>query len=150
MPLFILIFISLLSFSCTTSVQKSGKIDSDKYLMEFKDLNKIQIIEILGEPSSIDSLTNSYIYISEVAETKNIFNKKIISRNIYVIKFDQNDSYQNINQYEINSGNEITISKKITNDEIIKTGYIEKIFGGVGKKQSLESAIPKTKIAGQN
>ena len=150
MPLFIVVFISLLNFSCTTSIQKSGKIDSNKYLMEFEGLNKIQIIEILGEPSSIDNLTNTYMYMSEVTETKNIFNNKVISRNIYVIQFDKNNNYQTTNKYEFDSKNEIKISKKITNDEIIKTGYIEKIFGGVGKKQSLESAIPRTKISGQN
>ena len=48
MPLFIVVFISLLNFSCTTSIQKSGKIDSNKYLMEFEGLNKIQIIDSWG------------------------------------------------------------------------------------------------------
>tara|TARA_B100000029_G_C17413269_1_gene901548 strand:+ start:440 stop:883 length:444 start_codon:yes stop_codon:yes gene_type:complete len=145
MPFYIAIFLSFFIVSCNSTIQKSGVIETDRFESNFEGLNKIEVIERLGAPSSSDALNNSLIYISETAKKTNIFNNKIISRNVYVIKFDDNNIFNSINFYDINQNNEISISKKTTSDEILKTGWIERIFGGVGKKDSL-SSIPSANI----
>ena len=139
MPLFIIFFICFLTYSCTSTIEKSGLSEIDKFSTSFEGLNKTEIIEIIGNPSSLDSLNNSFIYYSEVNNKKNIFNNKILSRNIYVIKFDKNDSFISLNHFVIDDKNKVQISKDTTDSEIIKMGYIEKIFGGIGNKKDLNT-----------
>ena len=145
MPLFIAIIATLLIISCSSSIEKSGIIESDKFANNLKGFKKTDVINTLGDPSSIDNLNNSFIYISETVNRKSIFNNKILSRNIYVVKFDNNNNYLSTETFNIDQNNEINITKNTTSDEILKTGLIETIFGGVGKKQSLQS-IPKAKV----
>ena len=145
MPLYILFLVSFFVISCTSTIQKTGMIESDKFSSKFEGLNKLEIIKILGEPSSKDNLNNSFIDISETINKRNIFSNKVISRNVYVIKFGKGDYFTSINSYDINKNNEVEISKKTTSDEVLKTGWIEKIFGGVGKKQTLTS-IPTANV----
>ena len=114
MPQFIIFCICLVIYSCTPTINKSGLIDTDKFSMSFDGLYKNDIIEIIGSPSSIDSLNNSLIYFSEIRNEKNIFNNKVLSRNIYVFKFDKNDYFSNLEKYFIDNKNNITISKKTT------------------------------------
>ena len=96
----------------------------------------------MGNPSSSDALENTIMYYSEIKEFKNIFNNKIISRNIYVIEFDENNNFNNINKYFYDNQNNLKISKTTTDDEIIKTGLIEKIFGGIGNAPNKTTQVP--------
>ena len=132
-----IILLSLVLISCSTKIQKTGYIDTEKFSSSFKGLTKGEIISILGPPSSIDPIDNNLIYFSEIKKEKNIFNKKILSRNIYVIKFNKNNIYTDLQSYKINDSKKIEISKKTTDKRIIKTGWIERLFGGVGTQRTL-------------
>ena len=145
MPFYIAIFLSFFIVSCNSTIQKIGIIETDRFNSNFEGLSKVEIIERLGAPSSADTLNNSLIYISETVKKTNIFNNQIISRNVYVIKFNENNIFDSLNFYDMKKNNEISITKKTTSDEILKTGWIERIFGGVGKKDSLTS-IPTANV----
>ena len=148
MPLIIVFFICFLTYSCSPTIEKSGLSEIDKFSTSFEELNKSEIIAIIGNPSSLDSLNNSFIYFSEINNKKNIFNNKILSRNIYVIKFDENNIFSSLNHYLLDDKNKIQISKNTTESEIIKLGYIEKIFGGIGKQKTIAS-MPKANVGNQ-
>ena len=148
MPLFIIIFICFLSYSCTPTIEKTGLTEIDKFSTSFEGLNKSEIIAIIGNPSTLDTLNNSFIYYSEINNKKNIFNNKVLSRNIYVIKFDDNNNFSNLAHFAMDNNNKIKISKKTTDSEIIKTGYLEKIFGGIGNKKDLTS-MPRANVGNQ-
>ena len=128
---------SIFLISCAPKIHKSGIDNIDVFSMSFEGLSKKEIIKIVGTPSSIDPIDKKLIYFSEIKKEKNIFNNKILSRNVYVIKFDNNDIFVNLEHYEINDSNKLKISEKTTKSKIIKTGLIERIFGGVGNKKTL-------------
>ena len=107
------------------------------FVLSFENLKKDEVIKTLGAPSSIDPIDNSLIYFSEVRKEKNIFNKKIISRNVYILKFDENNYFSKIEFYSYDNENKLKISKKTTDTDIIKTGVLERIFGGVGRQQTV-------------
>ena len=148
MPLFIIFFICFVTYSCTPTIEKSGLTEIDKFSTSFEGLNRGEIIEIIGDPSSSDSLNNSFIYYSEINNKKNIFNNKTLSRNIYVFKFDETGYFVSLNHFLLDDKNKIQISKNTTDSEIIKTGYLEKIFGGIGNKTDLTNinSIPSATI----
>ncbi|MBI28322.1 MAG: hypothetical protein CFH21_00513 [Alphaproteobacteria bacterium MarineAlpha5_Bin11] len=134
---------SFILLSCSSHISKSGISNTERFSMNFEGLTDGEIKEILGEPSYIDPIDNSYIYYSEVILKKNIFNNKVISRDIYLIKFD-NNLFKEIIALNLDNNNELKISKNSTPNKIIKTGILEKIFGGVGKKRDLPGGIPTT------
>ena len=133
----LLTILVLFSFSCSSNIQKVGVVDNEKFNSSFENLKKDEIIKILGAPSSIDPIDNSLIYFSEVRKEKNIFNKKIISRNVYILKFDGSNYFTKMEFYNYENENKLKISKKTTDTDIIKTGVLEKIFGGVGRQQTV-------------
>ena len=133
----LLIILIFFCFSCSSNIQKVGVVNNDKFNSSFENLKKDEVIKTLGAPSSIDPIDNSLIYFSEVRKEKNIFNKKIISRNVYILKFDENNYFSKIEFYSYDNENKLKISKKTTDTDIIKTGVLERIFGGVGRQQTV-------------
>ena len=134
MRFFIIFIIAIIIYSCTNSVQKSGLTNVDKFTMSFDGMNKNEVTKIIGTPSSIDTFNNSILYFSEIINEKNIFSNKIVSRDVYIFKFDKNNIFLKLDHFLIDNNNKITFAKKTTESEIIETGYIEKIFGGVGNR----------------
>ena len=135
---FLIIF--FLNFGCSEKISYSGKI-IDKNINIDSFLNKKQLIVKLGNPSFIDHLENKYFYFTEKNITKNFFDKKILEKKLYTFKFDENDNI--ISKIIINLENidEFKYLKETTKNNLIERGFIEKIFGGVGKQPIPTSAF---------
>ena len=119
-------------FSCSETVSYSGKIKDLNVNYDYlKDKNEV-LIEF-GEPSFIDFIDKKYFYFSEKKITKNFFDKKIIERNVVIFNFNENDKIISINYYDMGDNIDLKYLKKKTESNIMKRGYIEKIFGGIGK-----------------
>ena len=137
MKLLLIITYVLFAFSCTEKTIYSGKIinqDNIDYSI-IKDKN--QLINELGNPSYIDPIENKYFYYSEKKIYKNFFDKKTISRILLVFEFNLEEKIESINVYNLEDEKDIAIVKEKTQNNLIKRGLIEKIFGGVGKSQKL-------------
>ena len=123
--LLLLIFIS----NCSEKTYITGNIFNENIdYNKFK--NKEELINNLGNPNFKDLIENKYYYYSEINKRTNAFNEKLISRIIYVYKF-EGEAIISINKYDINDQNEFKISKQQTENNLIETGIIKKIFGGV-------------------
>lgn len=143
---FIILLCLVFLVSCETKIKKSGITDTNIFNESFENLNKEDIIELAGQPSSIDPLDGSFIYFNETINDKNIFDNKVVSRNIYLIKFNENDQFVSLQHFIIEDNNEIKITKNTTDSEIIKTGLIEKVFGGVKKGGSITDRVPSAEF----
>ena len=118
--------------SCSETIYYSGKIkDLDTSYDYLKD--KEEVLKELGEPNFIDFIDQKYFYFSEKKITKNFFDKKIIERNIVVFNFNESNKIISINNYNLDDKIELKYLKKNTKNNIVKRGYFEKIFGGIGK-----------------
>ena len=136
--LFLIIF--FLNFGCSEKISYSGKI-IDKNININSFLNKNQLISKLGNPSYIDHLENQYFYFTEKQITKNFFDKKILEKKLYTFKFDENDNI--ISKITINLKNveEIKYLKETTKNNLIERGFIEKVFGGIGRQPTTTSTF---------
>ena len=118
--------------SCSETIYYSGKIkDLDTSYDYLKD--KEEVLKDLGEPNFIDFIDHKYFYFSEKKITKNFFDKKIIARNIVVFNFNESNKIISINNYNLDDKIELKYLKKNTKNNIVKRGYFERIFGGIGK-----------------
>ena len=129
----IIILISLLfTLSCNERTSYSGKLLNSE-LNYNKIIYKNEIVNQLGNPSYIDPIENKYFYYTEESVFKNFFNKKIIKSRMIVFKFDEDDKIISKNEYNLNDKKDLKSIKDSTPNNLIKLGFIEKIFGGVGK-----------------
>ena len=136
----VFLFIFFLSFGCSEKISYSGKI-IDKNIDINSFVNKKQLITKLGNPSFVNNLENKYFYFTEKNITKHFFDKKILEKKLYTFKFDQNNNI--ISKIIINLENieEFKYLKETTKNNLIERGFIEKIFGGVGKQPIPTSAF---------
>ena len=113
----------------------SGKIINQNNLNNLNISNKINLVKNLGEPSFIDPIENKYFYYSEKTKEENFFSKKKEYSYIFVFEFDQNENVIGKKVLNLNELQTTKINKMRTSNEVIKRGFIEKIFGGVGTQK---------------
>jgi len=118
--------------SCYETVSYSGKIKDLSINYDYLEVKEEVLIE-LGEPNFIDFIDKKFFYFSEKKITKNFFDQKIIESNIVVFDFNENDMIISINYFNMDDYKELTYLKKNTENNILKRGYFERIFGGIGK-----------------
>ena len=129
-----LIYIFLLLYNCAEKTIYSGKIiNSDNF--DYANLNnKQELIDNLGQANYIDPIENKFFYYTEKTKYKNVFNEIIENRIILVVKFNNDNTIQSINEFDLNDENEIKFSKDKIKNNLIKRGLIERFFGGVSRE----------------
>ena len=134
--LFLFINLIFAIISCSEpKLTYSGKIINQKNLNNLNISNKINLVKNLGEPSFIDPIENKYFYYSEKTKEENFFSKKKEYSYIFVFEFDQNENVIGKKVLNLNELQTTKINKMRTSNEVIKRGFIEKIFGGVGTQK---------------
>ena len=106
MPHFMLRFISFiiilsLIYNCTPRISRHGNIFSEDELkiLQTTKLNKSEILEILGQPSTKSTFSdNIWYYIFFIQKEKAYFQVKNSSNKVLKIKF---NNKQNVESYEI-------------------------------------------------
>ncbi len=108
------IIIITLMYNCSPRISRHGNIFSDEELKILKNsrLNKSEIIEILGQPSTKSTFSdNIWYYIFFIQKEKAYFQVKNSSNKVLKIKFNKK---QNVETYDI-----------IKNDTSIKINTIK-------------------------
>ena len=134
---FLFIIICLFSFSCNNQTIYSGKILNQEDLNSINFENKNNLIKKFGFPSYIDPVENKFFYYSEKSQKKSIFKNEIYYSYLFIFSFDKNDKIINSSVYNLKNKKEFEIVKEQTENQIIRRGLLEKIFGGVGTQQEL-------------
>ena len=134
---FLLIVLFFLIYSCANRTIYSGKILNQDNFTNINFSNQRNLINNFGYPSYIDPINNKYFYYAEMEQKKSAFKKKINYSVVFVFEFDENNNIKNSKVYDLNKKNETKVINEITENEIIKRGLLEKIFGGVGPQQEI-------------
>jgi len=126
--LFILILI-FFTINCSEKTYFSGKIFNED--INYNQLtNKQELIETLGNPNFIDLIENKYYYYNEIYIKDNISTENIKNRTILVFLF-ENEEILSVNKYDLDNKKKLNIMNETTENNLIETGIIKKIFGGV-------------------
>ena len=125
--------------SCVETKSYSGKLIDENFKYNSL-LNKNQVMLNLGEPNFIDPIENKYYYYFEKRINKNFFDSRIEKRTMIVFNFKDNEKVKSFNQYNLNQEQQINLIKDKTKNNLVDRGLIEKIFGGVGKRQLLNTS----------
>ena len=134
---FLLIVLFFFIYSCANRTIYSGKILNQDNFTNINFSNQKNLINNFGYPSYIDPINNKYFYYAEMEQKESAFKKKINYSVVFVFEFDENNNIKNSKVYDLNKKNESNFINEITENEIIKRGLLEKIFGGVGPQQEI-------------
>ena len=127
----IIVILSQYIFGCVEKTTYSGKIITNDDL-NLKILNKNDLINKFGKPSYIDNLSNKYFYFTEKKKEKNFFNNKVEYSYLFVFEINDNDKVVNSESINLLKNKNHKYRKIQTNNDIIKRGLLETIFGGIG------------------
>ena len=124
-------------YSCTHKTIYSGKILNQDNFTNINFSNQKNLINNFGYPSYIDPINNKFFYYAEMEEKESAFKKKVNYSLIFVFEFDEDNKIKNSKVYDLNNRDNFIFINEITENEIVKRGLLEKIFGGVGPQQEI-------------
>ena len=126
-------FIFFLNFGCAEKISYSGKI-IDKNININSLADKKELISKLGNPSFIDPIENKYFYFTEKKLIKNFYISEIQEKKLYAFKFDKNNNITSKIIIDLKNNEDFKYLKETTKNNLIERGFIEKVFGGIGKQ----------------
>ena len=127
----IIVILSQYIFGCVEKTTYSGKIITNDDL-NLKILDKNELLDKFGQPSYIDNLSNKYFYFTEKRKETNFYNNKIEYSYLFVFQINDNDKIVNSESINLLEEKNHKYRKIQTNNNIIKRGVLERIFGGIG------------------
>ena len=127
----IIVILSQYIFGCVEKTTYSGKIITNEDL-DLKLLNKNELIRKFGKPSYIDDISKKYFYFTEKKKETNFYNKKVEYSYLFVFEINDNDKVVNSESINLLTKKNHKYRKIQTNNNIIKRGLLETIFGGIG------------------
>ena len=135
--IFLSIIIIFFINNCANKTVYSGKILNQDNFSKINFNDKKSLEDNFGYPSFIDPISNKYFYFSEKEDRKSIFNKKTKYSLVFVFGFDNNNLIKSSKVYDLTKKENINIISEITENEIVKRGILEKVFGGVGPQPEI-------------
>ena len=126
--------------NCSNKTTYSGKILNNEELKDINFVNKEKLIKKLGNPSYIDPIENKFFYFLEKSEKKSIFKNEINYSFVFVFKMNENEEIIETKVFNTKNIKNIKFSEDKTENQILKRGLLEKIFGGVGTQQELPTS----------
>ena len=127
----LIIIFSQYIFGCVEKTTYSGKIITNDDL-NLKILNKDELLNKFGKPSYIDTLSNKFFYFTEKRKQTNFYNNKTEYSYLFVFEINENDKIINSESINLLREKNHKYRKIQTNNNIIKRGLLETIFGGIG------------------
>jgi len=134
-----IIFIIQFIFGCVEKTRYSGKILNEKDL-DIKILDKNELFKKFGQPSYVDELLNKYFYFTEMSKDKNFYNKKIYYSYLFVFEIDESDKIINSETINLLTDKDHQYKNLQTENNILKRGFLEKVFGGIGPENQLPNS----------
>ena len=121
---------------CAPRIDVRGNV-ADADLMadiEIGQINKEQVVALIGSPSSISPLSsNTWYYVKERTETIAFFEPEVKERKILVIVFDKNGVAEKVKIYGLEDARKIEIVERVTPTAGKEFTILRQLFGNIGR-----------------
>ncbi len=133
-------FLSMILFGLSacakdTFITYTGNMPSEEKIERLAPgMNREQVRELLGSPSSVVSLDrDTWIYMSAEIEQIAFMRPEETKRRLLVVKFNDLGKVADIKHIDKSKGREILPSEQKTSAPEQEQGFFRKYFGGVGQ-----------------
>lgn len=120
----------ILIYNCSPRISRHGNFFTKEELNILKSakLNKSEIIEVLGQPSTKSTFSdNTWYYIYFIQKERAVFEVRNTANTVLKIRF---DNKQNVSDYTVikNNVEGISISTDITESNALKRGLVRELL----------------------
>ena len=125
------IIIITLMYNCSPRISRHGNIFSDEELKILKNsrLNKSEIIEILGQPSTKSTFSdNIWYYIFFIQKEKAYFQVKNSGNKVLKIKFNKKQNVETYNIIKNDTSIKINTIKVDTEKSVFSKGLVRELL----------------------
>lgn len=125
--------------ACSAQVANHGHVFSQDEIAQIRPgMSKDQVKLILGTPDTKSSIGgDAFYYISSRHETLAFMPSKVTERRVLAVYFDEYNTTTKVTQYGLKDGKIIDIASGKTPSHGRQLGFIQQMFGNLGKKLAL-------------
>ncbi|WP_050930050.1 outer membrane protein assembly factor BamE [Aestuariivita boseongensis] len=128
-----LVLIGTLS-ACATTYRNHGYVPSEDELAEVivgVD-TRDTVAETVGTPSSSGLLSDGgYYYVRSRVRHQGLREPKVVERQLVAISFSSNGVVENIERYELEDGQPVRLTRRVTESSIRDQGLIRQLLGNL-------------------
>ena len=125
---------------CTPTVEVRGYVPDDELIGAITEGvdSRFEVEEKLGSPSSVATFNlpgggKTWYYISKRTESLAFFAEEVLDQQVVAIEFDQAGYVKQIRHYGVEDGQIIEIADDRTPTRGQELGFLEQIFGNIGR-----------------
>jgi len=104
--------------------------------------NRDAVAQLLGSPSSTALFgEETWYYVSDIEETRSIFDRKLVDRQVVEIRFDQNGVVTEVDIFGIERGQEVEIVERETPSFGEDVNFVQQLLGNLGRFNRNETPV---------
>ena len=122
--------------ACESRVNTRGNLLDPERVVDIRpgELNRDEVVEILGSPSSITPFgSDTWYYISQRTETFAFFEPKILERQIVVVSFDKKGKVVKVDTVGLEKAHKIIPVARKTPTHGNELTVLEQLIGNLGR-----------------
>ena len=127
---------AVLLTACAPRIEVRGNLPDPDLLAELEigSLNKRQVEEMFGSPSSVSTFGDeNWYYISERTETTAFYAPEVIDRKVVVISFDDKGVVRDFASLGLEDGRIIELVERKTPTAGNEITFLQQLFGNLGR-----------------
>ncbi|MEL6959475.1 MAG: outer membrane protein assembly factor BamE [Pseudomonadota bacterium] len=125
-----------LAVGCTTLYRNHGYAPSDDQLAEVLvgiD-TRDTVADVIGPPTAGGVLNNGgFFYVQSRFRYFGPLEPREIDREVVAIRFDDEGVVSNVERFGLEDGQVVTLSRRVTQDNVRDTTFIRQLFGALGR-----------------
>ncbi len=145
---------AVLLTACAPRVEIRGNLPDPDLLAELEigALNKRQVEEMFGSPSSVSTFgSENWYYISERTETTAFLAPEVVDRKVVVISFDDKGVIRDFASLGLEDGRIIELVERKTPTAGHEITFLQQLFGNLGRFEGGDNTVPGTpRVPGDN
>lgn len=126
---------SLVIAGCAAEINARGNLPSDEKIAQVRPgLNREDVLQILGSPSTIATFTDrAWYYIGQRTEDYAFYHPKVLERQVVVVRFDDDGRVDEVKRLDKDDGKPIEMVERETPTVSRDLSLMQQIFGNLGR-----------------
>jgi outer membrane protein assembly factor BamE (lipoprotein component of BamABCDE complex) len=95
--------------------------------------SRATVDDVIGAPTSSGLLAGGdYYYVRSRVRSFGMFRPEVVERQLLAISFDESGTIANIERFDLQDGNAVALSRRVTDSSVVGNGFWRQILGNFG------------------
>jgi len=141
-----LVLLIVLLAACSPQIDNHGEhLEADRLALVRPGVqNRDDVARLLGSPSSTSPFgEDTWYYISDVVETRSIFDREVTERQVVTIRFDPQGIVREVDSFGLEKGREVELVERETPSFGESMSFLNQLMGNLGRFNREETNQPR-------